>query len=412
MSTKINMLVPIRYPVGGIRTYLKYTYGKLDRDRYRFILIGPQGDWLQFIRNDLSNHSVEIICTDSKYDNPSLLWSIMSALRKGGLDLIHSQGYTAGVLSNLANAAFGLPHVITLHRTFGSDHTTSSFWDNYALIKKSMLTLILKKADVIQSVSRDAQANLLEYFPNLANTPDKLKIIRNGIDIHEFDEDAGPGNAAFTKEPGMFSIGYFGRYMPEKGFDCLIDMVDILVNRYGIRNFRVPCVGGPGEFFLVYKRDIRTRGLDDYFQFLDFFPNIAPVMKLMDILVIPSLGEACGLISMEGLVCGVPTVAFSCIGLREVLEGTPARMVPVGDSWGLAEQVSGIMNDYPAAKQTFADFVPEARQMFDSAHTAGQLESLIETLIGRSRPVADRHSAKSFPPSLLSFPRRREPGGS
>jgi glycosyltransferase involved in cell wall biosynthesis len=383
VNKTINILVPIRYPVGGIRTYLKYTYGKLDKGRYRFVFIGPQKDCLQIIKNDLSDYSVEIICTDSRHDNLSLLWSIISAIRKGSFDLIHSQGYTAGVLSNLANVSFGLPHVITLHRTFGSDHTTSSFWDDHAAVKKSIITLILKKADVIQSVSNDAQANLLEYFPNLANTPDKLKVIRNGINIYEFDNGVSPGQDIFAKEPGMFHIGYFGRYMPEKGFDCLIDMVDILVNKYNTRNFRVQCVGGPGEFFLVYRRDIRTRGLGEFFQFLDFFPNVGPVLKQMDILVIPSLGEACGLISMEGLVCGVPTVAFSCIGLREVLRGTPARMVPVGDSWGLARQVSSIMNDYSAVKQSFTDFVPQARQMFDSAHTAGRLEGLIETLIAR-----------------------------
>lgn len=384
MSKRISILVPIRYPVGGIRTYLKYTYGRLDTDRYRFTFIGPQEEWLQYIRSDLSDHAGQIICTDSKYDNLSLLWSMVSILRMGDFDLIHSQGYTAGVLSNLANFAFGLPHVITLHRTFGNDQTTNSFWEDHAVVKKSVITRILKSADVIQSVSGDAQTNLLEYFPGLAATPDKLRIILNGIDVHEFDNGSGSGGDIFTKEPGTFSIGYFGRYMPEKGFDCLIDMVDILVNKYGIRNFRVECVGGPGEFFLVYKRDIRTRGLDDYFRFLDFFPSVAPVMKRMDVLVIPSLGEACGLVSMEGLVCGVPTVAFSCTGLREVLKDTPARMVPVGDSWGLAKQVSSIMNDYQRTKCLFTDFIQEARQRYDSAHTAGHLEDLFETLISGS----------------------------
>lgn len=388
MSRKIAILVPIRHPVGGIRTYLKYTYGKLDKDRYRFVFIGPQKDWLQFIKDDLPGHSCEILCTDSKHDNLSLQKSIVSNLRKGNYDLIHSQGYTAGIMANLANLAFGLPHIITLHRTFGSDHTTSSFWDSHPTAKKSIITLILKRADVLQSVSNDAQANLLEYFPGLANTPDKLKVIRNGIDVHEFDDGIGSGKDLFPREPGMFNIGYFGRYMPEKGFDCVIDMVDILVNREGVRNFHVQCVGGPGEFFLVYRRDIRARGLQDYFRFLDFFPNVAPAMRLMDILLIPSLGEACGLISMEGLVCGVPTVAFSCTGLREVLQGTPARMVPVGDSWGLAKQVSFIMDDYPGVKRSFMDFIPEARQMFDSTHTAGRLECLIETLMAKGQRLS------------------------
>lgn len=384
MKRKTNILVPIRYPVGGIRTYLKYTYGKLNRDSYSFVFIGPQKNWLALIRDDLSDYSCEVICTESKYDNLSLLKSITSAIRKDSYDLIHSQGYTAGILGNIANFAFGLPHIITLHRTFGSDNTESTFWDSNAGVKKSIITWILKKTDVIQSVSNDAQTNLLEYFPDLGRIPDKLKVIRNGISIDTFDGCDVTGKEVFNKEPGILHIGYFGRYMPEKGFDSLIDMVDILVNKYHIRNFKVKCVGGPGQFFLVYKKDIRIRGLEEFFQFLDFFPDIAPVLKLMDLLVIPSLAEACGLIAMEGLVCGVPTVAFSCIGLTEVLTGTPARMVSVGDSWGLARQVSSIMNDYSSVKGTFTDFIPQAKKMYDSTRTAGQLEDLIEMLIAKA----------------------------
>ena len=35
MNDKLRILTPIRYPVGGIRTYLKYTYGKLDKENLR-----------------------------------------------------------------------------------------------------------------------------------------------------------------------------------------------------------------------------------------------------------------------------------------------------------------------------------------------------------------------------------------
>ena len=36
---KIFILVPLRYPVGGIRTYLKYTYVKLDDKKYKFLFV-------------------------------------------------------------------------------------------------------------------------------------------------------------------------------------------------------------------------------------------------------------------------------------------------------------------------------------------------------------------------------------
>jgi hypothetical protein len=35
----VRILTVIRYPIGGIRTYLKYMYGNLDKGKYAFIIL-------------------------------------------------------------------------------------------------------------------------------------------------------------------------------------------------------------------------------------------------------------------------------------------------------------------------------------------------------------------------------------
>lgn len=381
MTKKINIVTPIRYPVGGIRTYLKYTYGRLDHDKYAFTLIGPSRDWLERIRADLDQYEVDIICSIGEESNLSFFFGIAGSFFKKKPDIIHSQGYTAGMLSTLANIPYGLPHIITLHRIFGHDKFSDAFWGKNARIKKCLIEFFLKQADIVQSVSNDAQTNLLEYFPRLRNNPWKLKVICNGINIHDFDNHVNLNIETFTKESGIFYLGYFGRFMPEKGFPDLIEAVDILVNQRNIRNIRVISVGGVGEFIREYKKEIKKRGIEEFFQFLGFFNNIAPVLRKIDVLMIPSLSEACGLISMEGLVCGTPIVAYSCLGLREVLSNTPARMVVAGDRAALADQVINIMEDYSNIKTEFDIFIPKAQQRFDSIHTAHRLEKLFEELM-------------------------------
>lgn len=380
----IRITVPIRYPVGGIRTYLKYTYGKLDRERYSFTLIGPSRNWLERIRADLNQYEVEIVCSSKEDNNLSFFSAIAGSFFKKNPDIIHSQGYTAGLLSILANIPFGLPHMITLHRTFGHDQFSSTFWGRKAALKKHAIQFLLQRADLIQSVSNDAQANLLEYFPGLVKKADKLKVIRNGIMVDEFDGHVQTDGETFVREPGFFYIGYFGRYMPEKGFPHLMEMVDILVNQRNIRNIRIVSVGGFGGFIREYQKKIKKKGLDDYFLFLGFFDSIAPLLKNIDLLIIPSLSEACPLIPMEGLVCGTPVVAYSCLGLREILYDTPARMALAGDRVGLADQVINMMDNYSSIKPEFDAFAHEARRRFDSSLTASRLEEVFEKLIAEN----------------------------
>ena len=112
-----------------------------------------------------------------------------------------------------------------------------------------------------------------------------------------------------------------------------------------------------------------------------FFENVTPVLKNIELLLIPSLGESCGLVPMEGLVCATPIIAFSCLGVREVLKNTPAIMVPVRDIKRTANEILKMMNDYGNIKRKFEDFEPEARKRFDSRITAKKLEELFYNLI-------------------------------
>jgi glycosyltransferase involved in cell wall biosynthesis len=383
MARKIHIVTPMRYPVGGIRTYLKYTYGKLDSDRYSFTLVGPSREWLERIKADLWEYEVDSICSVKEEDNLSFFFAIVSAFFGKKPDIIHSQGYTAGTLSSLANCLFRVPHVITMHRVFGQDQFSGTFWEKNARLKRNLIEFFLKQADVVQSVSKDAQANLLKYFPGLLRTPGKARVIRNGINIDEFDDRKRSNTETFNKKAGAFYLGFFGRYMAEKGFSHLIDVMDILVNEKKVNNIRVLCVGGFGAFIREYKKEIRRRVLEEYFKFLGFFDNIAPVLRGIDLLIIPSLSEACGLVGMEGLVCGTPVLAYSCIGLREVLSNTPARMVNVGDRAGLSNEVIAIMDEYASVKAEFDDFVPEARIRFDAGRSARGLEEVFEEVLRR-----------------------------
>ena len=85
---------------------------------------------------------------------------------------------------------------------------------------------------------------------------------------------------------------------------------------------------GWGGFIREEQVEIKRRGLENNFHFLPFQENPARAIRGVDVVVMPSLWEACPLLPMEVLVAGVPVIGTDCVGMREVLLDTPARVVP------------------------------------------------------------------------------------
>ena len=94
----------------------------------------------------------------------------------------------------------------------------------------------------------------------------------------------------------------------------------------------------------------------------------------------PSRWEACGLLAMEALCAGVPLVGTTCIGLREVLAGTPALTAPPGDHEAIARALVAAVA--PEVRPRFAAYRAQARERFSSERTARELRALYDRLAG------------------------------
>ena len=124
--------------------------------------------------------------------------------------------------------------------------------------------------------------------------------------------------------------------MSPKGFKYLVDAIEVLHKRNDLPSKPIVIAVGEGGFQSREKRDIVRRGLEKYFIFMPFMPDISSVLKGMDVVAMPSIWEACGLLAMETLVAGVPLISTSCMGLREVVAKTPSRVVPPANSEAFA----------------------------------------------------------------------------
>jgi len=375
-ATPKCILLVVRWPVGGIRTFMRYVYRCFDPQQYKFTILGPDVTELDVLANDLEGLNFEIIKLSAYPSSVEIFCAAMKLLMSGRYELVHSHGFTSGISAALPAFLFHTPHILTSHDVLLS----LQFKGILGFMKKVVMGIMLSLVDTIHSVSYDAQENLQEFFPTIKKNRNKCVVIPNGIESERF-VNAEPRNLREELGVGadVFLIGFLGRFMSQKGFVYLVDAIELLKLAGNSPNKILVVTFGEGGFVREEKASLEARGLEQYFKFLPFTANVAGVMKGLDLIVMPSLWEACGLLAMETLVAGTPLIASDCIGLREVVQKTPAYVVPSKDSKSLMEGINMFMQT--DKRLIFTNFASEAAVRYNVSRTVGSLLLLIEKMI-------------------------------
>lgn len=373
-GVKKNILVVARWPLGGIRTYMRYTFRHLPQD-YQLTLLASSTHEDGALKRDVSEYGARLLIT-SKQTLQGLINEVFKELFKKRYDVILSQGFIAGVAVFFANIFFRFPHIITIHGIVEPRLLEGRFrW-----VKRIILKNVLSNVSMIYAVSEDILAHLYEQFPSLKLDGRRAVVIPNGIDMSEFEMPQNISDLIRTKleiSTETFLFGFFGRFMQLKGFDLLIDAVDALKNNSELPPFKVLAVGS-GDYLPFYQKVIRERQLDEYFVFIPFQENIRNLYLEINAIVMPSRSEASGLLAMEALAMGTPLIASDCIGLRETVAGTPAYIFPTENIVGLMHALIRMLKDCCVEK--FRENIPIARLRYDVTGTAHRLAQVIDEI--------------------------------
>lgn len=368
-----HIVLVIRHPVGGIRTYLKYVYNELFSRNYIFTIILPEDGLTDIFKESLSNIDVKYVtCKKSLI---SIIYTLYKILIKEKIDLVHSHGFMSGLSAVIPTRLFKKKHIMTAHDVL----LDKQFSGIKGRLKELFIPYLFNKIDIIHAVSVDVENNIIEMLPSVKS--EKIVTILNGIDISLHDKVKARNLYAELNLPkNYFLIGFLGRFMSQKGFRYLIDAVEIITINHKNTDFAVITIGS-GGFIREEKEIIRRRGLEKYFIFLQPVSNSAPSIKGMNVVAIPSLWEACPLLPMEVLVLGIPLIASNCIGLREVIDGTPTFVVCAEDASSLATAIEDCMrNDRVDEFQSYRQI---AMKRFDSMNTSRHLSKMYSDMIAR-----------------------------
>lgn len=368
-----NVLLTALHPSGGIRTYFRYIYGDPSFTDFHFTLVAPDEGLSEFLAKALPEGrcTVEAAAEGKAAYIRQMRWHI----RSDRYDLIQAHGFSAGLLTSLASFGLELPLIVTTHDVF----LEGRFQGLSGWFKKRAIGYLLGRADLINPVGVDAADNLAANYPRLA-AKGRLAPIRNGINIESFstsERRSLKDELEITEDKVL--IGFFGRFMGQKGFSTLRDALAICIGDADLRDkLRVVCFGW-GGFIREEQAELDRLQLMPWFHFVEHTDDMAKALRGVDVAVMPSRWEACPLLPMEAMVAGVPVIASDCIGMKEVTTKTPASRFPVGDERALASCIRDFCNSIGEQKKAAEDFRQEAADRFDARRTARSLLGLFES---------------------------------
>ncbi|RJY08723.1 glycosyltransferase [Aurantiacibacter aquimixticola] len=179
----------------------------------------------------------------------------------------------------------------------------------------------------------------------------------NGVDLDRFRVLDEGQRAALRKTEGVsetdFVIVIAGRIVPDKGVHEALALIERLKDRSDLHWF---FIGWPESDELT----AAIKALAHYrVSHLDHSTDLQNWLGMADLSFLPSHREGFGNVGIEAAACGIPTLAFDVVGLRDsVAEGQTGTLVEFGD----LEACEAFIRAAAADRADFASRYPATRE--------------------------------------------------
>lgn len=210
---------------------------------------------------------------------------------------------------------------------------------------------------------------------------DRVRVIPNGLDVERFHGKVhGPIESIIT----------VANLRPEKSHDVLLEAFARSATK---RRLRLRVVGD-GPCRPALERQARESGLGRRVEFLGHRDDVADLLALGGLFVLPSRSEAFPNSVLEAMASGLPVIASAVGGLLDLIEdGRNGVLVPPGDAAALASAIDRLVAQPTLAAALGESARRHVRDRYSFARMVASFEHLYLTELHARIPVAADHAA-------------------
>ena len=329
-SAPLVVHVVYRFGIGGLENGVVNIINHMPAARYRHAIICAT-DYTDFVKR-INRPGVEVYALNKQPGNDwraqYRLWKLLRQLTP---TIVHTR--------NMGTIEYVIPALLAgvKHRIHG-EHGRDMFDidgsnQKYAFMRRLYSPFVSR----FITMSHDLE----QWLVNLVGVPArKVTQLYNGVDAQQFDGATTYQRSDFGLYESDFVIGTVGRLQGEKDQSTLIKAFCQVHRESSATASLKLLIVGDGPERSALEALAADRGISDKVLFLGARDDVASILGMMDLFVLPSLGEGISNTILEAMASALPVVATHVGGNPELVEHeVTGLLVSAADEQAMADAI-------------------------------------------------------------------------
>ena len=300
--------------------------------------------------------------------------------KNGKFDVIHAHDWLVSYSAKSIKESYNIPLISTIHAT-ESGRNSGIHDETQRYINDSEWMLTYESSEVI--VNSNYMKNEVQRLFGLPY--DKINVIPNGVNLQLFSNVNVDYD--FRRQYAMDNekiILYVGRLVYEKGIQNLIAAMPKILDRYHDSKL---IICGRGGMIDDLREQVKYLGIDNKVYFAGYCDSkkMQKMYKCADVAVFPSTYEPFGIVAIESMLSGTPTIVSDVGGLNEIVEhGVTGMKSYAGNANSIADSVLALLFDPKLCANISQNAIKKVKENYNWAKITDNTYYVYQLAIGKT----------------------------
>ena len=300
--------------------------------------------------------------------------------KNGKFDVIHAHDWLVAYSAKSIKESYNIPLISTIHAT-ESGRNSGIHDETQRYINDSEWMLTYESSEGI--VNSNYMKNEVQRLFGLPY--DKINVIPNGVNLQLFSNVNVDYD--FRRQYAMDNekiILYVGRLVYEKGIQNLIAAMPKILDRYHDSKL---IICGRGGMIDELREQVKYLGIDNKVYFAGYCDSkkMQKMYKCADVAVFPSTYEPFGIVAIESMLSGTPTIVSDVGGLNEIVEhGVTGMKSYAGNANSIADSVLALLFDPKLCANISQNAIKKVKENYNWAKITDNTYYVYQLAIGKT----------------------------